>query len=80
MYFPGIAIVTVSDTGGGIPENIIGKIFDIYFTTKGGDQGTGIGLYMSKMIVEEHMKGRIFVENVESGARFKIVVPLFLFT
>jgi len=74
------SIVTVSDTGGGIPENIIGKIFDIYFTTKGGDQGTGIGLYMSKMIVEEHMKGRIFVENVESGARFKIVVPLFLFT
>jgi len=74
------SVVTIADTGGGIAENIIGKIFDIYFTTKEGDQGTGIGLYMSKMIIEEHMKGRIFAENVESGARFKIVVPLFLFT
>jgi two-component system sensor histidine kinase/response regulator len=59
--------LTVQDSGGGIPENIIEKIFDDYFTTKGKD-GTGIGLSMTKLIVEDEMHGTIEVCNQNDGA------------
>jgi PAS domain S-box-containing protein len=65
-------IVNVEDTGGGIPENIIGNIFDPYFTTKESDGGTGIGLYMSKAIVEGNLGGKLSAANIEGGCRFTI--------
>ncbi|MBF0567872.1 MAG: response regulator [Nitrospirae bacterium] len=64
--------ITIRDTGGGIPEGIIGRIFDPYFTTKPPDKGTGIGLYMSRTIIETNMGWQLSVSNVEGGAEFRI--------
>lgn len=61
----------VSDSGGGIPESIVGKVFEPYFSTK-SKNGTGLGLYMAKMIVEKHGEGKIEVENAKEGAKFSI--------
>jgi len=66
----------VEDNGGGVPEAIMEKIFEPYFTTKFESQGTGIGLYMSKMIVEKNLKGRITVRNCQEGACFAIDIPM----
>jgi PAS domain S-box-containing protein len=67
--------IQIIDNGGGIPENIIDKIFEPYFTTKEGNKGTGIGLYMSKTIIEENMKGHLTAKNIENGAKFRIQIP-----
>lgn len=70
------ASVTVTDTGGGIDEAILPRLFDPYFSTK--ETGTGIGLYMSKMIIENSMGGQISVRNVSEGAEFVIVTPIII--
>ncbi len=64
----------VCDNGGGIDKAIMSKIFTPYFSTKSTSKGTGLGLYMSKTIVEEHLKGVLSVENRDEGACFKIVI------
>ena len=70
----GMGVVTVQDNGGGVPDEISDKIFEPYFSTK--KMGTGIGLYMSKMIIERNMQGRITVRPVEGGSAFDISAPL----
>jgi PAS domain S-box-containing protein len=70
----GRCVVTITDNAGGIPEEIIDKIFDPYFTTKGPDKGTGVGLFMSKTIVEKNMDGSLSARNVGDGAQFRIVI------
>jgi len=62
----------VCDNGGGIPTDIIDKIFEPYFTTKFQSQGTGIGLYMAKNIIQTRMKGSLSVKNSENGSCFRI--------
>jgi signal transduction histidine kinase len=66
--------VDVEDNAGGIPPDILPKIFDPYFTTK--EKGTGIGLYMSKMIIETSMNGSIEVREAEHGIQFAVITPL----
>ncbi len=68
------AIVKIGDNGGGIDKKILDKIFEPYFTTRHKTQGTGIGLYMSKNIIENNMNGYLNVKNTEFGACFTIKV------
>ncbi|MGM0623771.1 MAG: sensor histidine kinase [Campylobacterota bacterium] len=67
--------VTIEDNAGGIELQPIEQIFYLYKTSK-KDQGTGLGLYMSKMIIEQKMKGKITASNIQNGARFSISLPL----
>ena len=76
--------IDIKDNADGIPVDVIDKIFESYFTTKHDNDGTGIGLYMSKKIIEDHMQGTIKASNVEfnhenivyTGAQFKITIPI----
>lgn len=70
------ALITVTENGGGIPQELADKIFDPYYTTKFMSQGTGVGLYMSKMIIEKHMNGTISIANDGAGAKVTIELPL----
>jgi len=78
-----MAIIKIKDNAGGIKEDIIGRVFEPYFTTKHQSQGTGIGLYMSQEIVSRHMNGELIVENITyefenktfTGAMFTIKLP-----
>jgi two-component system, chemotaxis family, sensor kinase Cph1 len=70
----GRAVVYIRDNCGGIADDVLPKIFDPYFTTRAPDKGTGIGLYMSKVIIEQHMGGLLSASNNEGGAEFRIEV------
>jgi signal transduction histidine kinase len=66
--------VDITDNGGGIPVDILERIFEPYFTTKEDQKGTGVGLYMSKVVIEDHMKGRISIGNAGDGTILSIVL------
>jgi PAS domain S-box-containing protein len=71
----GTTVITVWDNAGGIPDEIIHRIFEPYFTTKGPEKGTGLGLYMACNIIQRRMNGRFTVRNLNGGAEFRIEVP-----
>ena len=68
--------ILISNNGDNIKDDIIDKIFEPYFTTKFETQGTGIGLYMTKSIIETNMKGKIEVKNIKDGVIFKITLNI----
>jgi two-component system sensor kinase FixL len=72
----GNVLVFVRDTGGGIPEELAGEVFKPFFTTKGKAQGTGLGLFIVKHIIEDHGGSVALETGAEKGAAFKIVLPL----
>ncbi|MCI4624727.1 MAG: response regulator [Candidatus Magnetoovum sp. WYHC-5] len=76
--FEDMCIVLITDNGGNISEEILGRIFDPYFTTKEQGKGIGMGLYVSKIIIEEHMGGLLYAENIGNGVMFTIELPLAL--
>lgn len=68
-------LLTIQDNGLGIPVKIKNKVFDAYFSTNEENKGRGLGLYMSKKIIEEQFQGKLLVHN-NKGAVFSILLPL----
>ncbi len=67
-------VFKITDNGGGISNEIINNIFEPYFTTKNHSCSTGLGLYMSKMIIEKNMQGKLEVTNINGGTTIKITI------
>jgi PAS domain S-box-containing protein len=70
-----VVCITIQDTGGGIASDVLGRIFEPFYTTKEIGQGAGLGLSVSYGIVRD-MKGTIIAENIDDGARFTITLPM----
>jgi signal transduction histidine kinase len=68
--------IGIHDNGGGIRTERVEQVFEPYFTTNSTNKGTGLGLYMAKLLLEESMQGRLNVVNEEKGAFFSIVLPI----
>jgi len=73
-------LIFIEDNGGGIDEEVLKDIFTPYFSTKGETEGTGLGLYILKMIIEESMYGKVSFENINKGVVCSIKIPLDLRT
>ena len=71
----GMAYLSIGDNGGGIEKKTIDRIFDPYYTTKLTKDGTGLGLYVAKMLIENSMQGKLEVTNKNGGAYFEIMIP-----
>jgi signal transduction histidine kinase len=69
-------IIAIEDNAGGIPDNIMPKIFDQYFTTKDEAIGTGLGLHMSYKIITDSLDGKLYAKNTQNGAKFFIELPI----
>lgn len=67
-------VIEINNTGNQIPDETLEKLFQPYFTTKGDKDGTGVGLYISRIIVEQRMNGKIQLENVEDGVCCRIML------
>jgi PAS domain S-box-containing protein len=67
--------VLISDNGGGIKEENVHQIFDVYFSTKGDKNGTGLGLYMTKLIIENNMSGKVELLEYKEGVTIKVTIP-----
>jgi len=67
--------INIEDNAGGIKQEVINKVFDMYFTTK-KEEGTGLGLYISKLIIETRLEGSIKVQNSKLGAKITIKIPV----
>jgi signal transduction histidine kinase len=68
----GRSFVNIKDNAGGIPEDIIENIFDLYMSTK--VDGSGLGLNIAKSVIETNMNGKIHVKNIKDGAEFSIIL------
>jgi len=73
-YKDGYSIFIIKDNAGGVEKEYMDLIFEPYFTTKESLKGTGLGLYMSKMIIEKNMGGELSFENGKDGAIFKVKI------
>lgn len=71
----GAVLIKIADNGSGVPESLTERIFDPYFTTKEEGKGSGIGLYMSRIMIERNMKGRLRLHNEGDGAVFTVLLP-----
>ncbi len=71
----GSVVISISDNGCGIPEEVQAHIFEPYFTTKQEMNGTGLGLYMSKVIIEDHLEGTLTFHSTPEGTAFTITLP-----
>ncbi|MBF0516497.1 MAG: response regulator [Nitrospirae bacterium] len=70
-----MATLKITDDGGGVPQTLATRIFEPYFTTREQGKGVGVGLYVSKVLVETQMGGRLYFENVAQGAAFYVTLP-----
>ena len=70
----GSIVLAIEDNAGGIPDSIASKIFDPYFSTKESKNGTGLGLYMTKMILTDKFNGKILFKNTDKGVKFEIML------
>lgn len=69
-------IMEIEDNAGGIPEESMEELFTHYYTTRDEQKGTGLGLYIARVVVEEHSGGRLNAHNINDGACFKIALPV----